>query len=536
MNKNKRFVIVLSIITLIGAIIRIISCYWGYPLQLHPDEFTIVDNVIDMLRRHSWEALVYNRPDQFEIKCNAVLFSIISWIKFQAPAYETFNTYTMMYYLIARGFTSIFGTALIPLSALLVGKIVDGTEINKRWTQYTVAILIAFSSIFVQHSAYATPDIPLTFFIVLFSYFFLEYLEKGELKDFVICSVIIGISTTIKYPALILLISLAFIVIYRECFYTKKYLNILKYAIFSIFIILFVIFIIAPNLFTDFNSVVQCFIIESRPTHLGADGLGFFGNLFYYLITIIENLGYISIIPFILGIVAIFKNIKNVKNLVFLIGLIYWICMSVLSLHWLRWGIPIYAFYILLVSIGIGYIIALLGTTSKIIKIASYVGLFLNIILLLNVFLSGICVTKSNTLPSATYLSQSFFEENKISKDDVLYEGYTIFAPAKAGPDVPRLFEFVDGKITPKKNFLSKKYFIMTTLFKDRYFNEPKRYSYEISLYNAIDSNYELVYKKEGDGNYIQKSFAFYNILYSIKYLFSKKHSLGSTISVYKLE
>ncbi len=536
MNKNKRFVIVLSIITLIGAIIRIISCYWGYPLQLHPDEHTIVDNVIDMLSRHSWEAFVYNRPDQFEIKCNAILFSIISWIKFHAPAYETFKDYTMLYYLIARGFTSIFGIALIPLSALVVGKIVEGIEINKKWIQYAVAILIAFSSIFVQHSAYATPDIPLTFFVVLFSYFFMEYLEKGELKDFIICSIIIGISVTIKYPAMILSILLAFMVIYRECLYTKKYLNILKYAIISIFIILFVMFIIAPNLFTDLSNVIKIIKQEARPTHLGADNLGFFGNLSYYLITIIENLGYISIIPFILGIVAIFKNIKNVKNLVFLIGLIYWICMSVLSLHWLRWGIPIYAFYILLVSIGIGYIIALLGTTSKNIKIASYVGLFLNIILLLNVFLSGICVTKSNTLPSATYLSQSFFEENKINKEDVLYEGYTIFASDKANPRVPKLFEFLDGKIKPVNKYLSKKYFIMSNSFRDRFFGEPKRYFYEISLYNAINSNYELVYKLEADGNYSQKPFAFYNILYSIKYLFSKKHSLGGVISVYKLK
>ena len=535
MNKEqKQFIFILSIITVIGAIIRIISCYWGYPLQLHPDEPTIVNNVVDMLRRHSWEAFVYNRPDQFEIKCNAILFSIISWIKFHVPAYETFKDYTMMYYLIARGFTSIFGIALIPLSALVVGKIVEGIEINKRWIQYAVAILIAFSSIFVQHSAYATPDIPLTFFIVLFSYFFLNYLEKGELKDFIICSVIIGISVTIKYPAMILSILLAFMVIYRECLYTKKYLNILKYAVFSIFIILFVMFIIAPNLFTDLSNVIKLIKHEARPTHLGADGLGFFGNLFYYLKTIIGNLGYISIIPFILGIIAILKNIKNIHNYVFLVGLVYWICMSVLSLHHLRWGMPMYAFYILIVAIGLGYILSF--KNIKFNKLIFNIGIIINIIVLLNVFLSAICITKSNTLQNVTYLSQSFFEENKISKDDVLYEGYTIFATAKSGPRAPNLFEFIDGKISPKKEFLSKKYFIMTNSFRYRYFRESKRYSYEVSLYNSIDSNYELVYQLKADGNYKQEPFAFQNIFYCIKYIFSKYHSTGNTISIYKLK
>ena len=534
MNKEqKQFIFILSIITVIGAIIRIISCYWGYPLQLHPDEPTIVNNVVDMLRRHSWEAFVYNRPDQFEIKCNAILFSIISWIKFHVPAYETFKDYTMMYYLIARGFTSMFGIALIPLSALVVGKIVEGIEINKRCTQYAVALLIAFSSIFVQHSAYATPDIPLTFFVVLFSYFFIEYLERGELKDFIICSIIIGISVTIKYPAIILSVPLAFMVIYREYLYTKKYLKILKYAVFSIFIILFVMFVIAPNLFTDLTNVIKLIKHEARPTHLGADGLGFFGNLFYYLKMVIENLGYISIIPFILGIVAIFKN-KSVKKYVFLVGLIYWICVSVLSLHHLRWGIPMYAFYIFIVAIGLGYILSF--QNIKFSKVIFVCGIIINIIILLNVFLSGICITKCSRLPNTIYLSKTFFEVNKINKDDVLYEGYTIFAPNDYNPIVPNLFEFVDGQITPINKYLSKKYFIMSHSHSSRYFRESKRYSYEVSIYNAITSNYELVYQLKPDGYYSQKSFTLNNIFYSIKYIFSKYHSTGSTISIYKLK
>ena len=537
MNKEqKQFIFILSIITVIGAIIRIISCYWGYPLQLHPDESTIVNNVIDMLRRHSWEAFVYNRPDQFEIKCNAILFSIISWIKFHVSAYETFKDYTMMYYLIARGFTSIFGIALIPLSALVVGKIVEGIEINKRWIQYAVAILIAFSSIFVQHSAYATPDIPLTFFVILFSYFFLNYLEKGELKDFIICSIIIGISITIKYPAMILSILLAFMVIYRECLYTKKYLNILKYAVFSIFIILFIMFIIAPNLFTDLSSVIKLIKEEARPTQFGADGLNFLGNIYFYFKYIVEHLGYISIIPFILGIIAILKNKKNTHNYVFLVGLVYWICMSKLSLHWDRWGIPMYAFYILIVAIGCGYILSF--KNIKFNKVIFVCGIFVNIILLLNVFLTGICITKYSMLPNTIYLSKEFFEENKINKNDVLYEGVAFYASNKfIGERIAILFELVDGNIKFRDmENLSKKYLIMKGWYRYLYFRDPKRYSYEISLYNAIDKKYKVVYSIKSDGNYGQRPWAIKNISYSIKYLFDKKHSVGDTLFVYKLE
>ena len=70
-RKKRTAIWILALITLGGLGLRLASCFWGYPMALHPDEFTIVDNAIDMLRRHSWLAFVYNRPDQFEIKCNA---------------------------------------------------------------------------------------------------------------------------------------------------------------------------------------------------------------------------------------------------------------------------------------------------------------------------------------------------------------------------------------------------------------------------------------------------------------------------------
>ena len=118
-SRKKRIGIwALAMITLVGMGLRLASCFWGYPMALHPDEFTIVDNAIDMLRRHSWLAFVYNRPDQFEIKCNAALFAVASRILFRAPAYEAFENHYMAFYVIARGFTTLFGTAMIPMAAI----------------------------------------------------------------------------------------------------------------------------------------------------------------------------------------------------------------------------------------------------------------------------------------------------------------------------------------------------------------------------------------------------------------------------------
>ena len=56
-RKKRTAILILALITLGGMVLRLASCFWGYPMALHPDEFTIVDNAIDMLRRHSWLAL-----------------------------------------------------------------------------------------------------------------------------------------------------------------------------------------------------------------------------------------------------------------------------------------------------------------------------------------------------------------------------------------------------------------------------------------------------------------------------------------------
>ena len=262
----------MALVTLCGLALRAASCFWGYPMALHPDELTIVDNAIDMLRRHSWLAYVYNRPDQFEIKCNAALFAIASRILFKVPAYEAFETHYMAFYVIARGFTTVFGTAMIPLAAMLAGRMVrDGKQ--RRLTEIATAFIFAFSPILVEHSAYATPDIVLTFFVLLFAVQAQYFLESGKAKYLWLCVLTTGIAVTIKYPAAILCVLIAAMVIYR-CVRDRKYGRMIGYGILSILLLLAVMFVIAPNLFLDFKNVYETLTFEARPNHLGADGLG----------------------------------------------------------------------------------------------------------------------------------------------------------------------------------------------------------------------------------------------------------------------
>ncbi|WP_031553273.1 glycosyltransferase family 39 protein [Oribacterium sp. FC2011] len=533
-------VIATVVLSIIGFIMRVICCFWGAPLQLHPDEPAIVDWAIEMIKRHSWEAHFYDRPDHFEMKFNAIIFTLYSWLRYKKPAYEAFDEHKMDFYILARLFTTIFGTALISLVGVYSQKIFGFLKgQNDRIVSIIAMVLITFSPIFVQHSAYATPDMVLTFFLVLFAFGFQTYIDSGSKKFLYLDITIIGIGITIKYPAAFLCIPLALMVIYRALLIDKKPLDILKYAAISIGLIILTVFVIAPNLITDFVTVYRNIMEEARPNHLGADGLGFGGNFKFYFDTIKDNLGRLSMIPFVLGIICII-GYKKRSCMSLMIGLIFWICMSALSLHWLRWGIPMYPFYIIIASFGGVGTIEFVGECITANKWFSFVGRTLVIafigLLIVNAIFSGVCITICSSLMDIRRVAMKYCKENDITVDNSIYEVYTPLAPGYGGGSCVNLFFLADNVAKVKIEHASKKYFVMSNSFKDRYLAEKDIYVNESAIYNAIESTYEIIYREGGKSNYVVNKNIFLNIENSIRYLVGNKVTTGDIITVYDLK
>ena len=534
-SREKRTVIwILALITLGGLGLRLASCLWGYPMALHPDEFTIVDNAIDMLRRHSWLAFVYNRPDQFEIKCNAAIFAVASRILFGVPAYEAFETHYMAFYVIARGFTSIFGTAMIPLAALLAGRTVK--EENRSLTQLITAFLFAFSPILVEHSAYATPDIVLTFFVLLFALLSQLYLESGKAAWLWLSVVVTGIGISIKYPAAILCLLIAAMVICR-CIRERTYGKIISYGFLSIVLLLATVFLIAPNLFTDFRSVYDTLVFEARPNHLGADGLGWFGNLRFYLNAMISDLEPLSLVGAAVGLIWVLRNHSS-RTAALLIAPVYLVCISVLSLHWIQWGIPVYVFYDLLTAIGmaalLGWIrrVDLSGSTKKLASVVllSFVG-----VLGLNLLLSAAGLTKNKLAEDTRSVSLRSCLEHGVNTANSLFEGYTPLSPNGAAGYRYYAFHMADGKAYVNEPYATKQYFVTSGAYSGRFLDASEQYSDVAEIYRAIPESFEEIYRVEGAGSYSRKRFAYENIPNTLHFLGEHYPCTGATIYFYDL-
>ncbi len=288
MNVKKRRIL-LGMIIAIGGLFRVMRVGWGYPYILHPDEPIIIKNAIDLLERHSYEVMVYFRPDHFEIKWDALIFNIYSWLRFHAPATEMYEAHSGDFMVLARLFTVFWGILMIPFMYKILKKIKGDSA------GLIGAGILAVAPVFVFHSSLATPDIPLACMVLLIFYFSIFYLEKGEVKYLVVIAALTGISITIKYSGGINCLIIAIVVIMRNL-KEKEFLKIIQQGILSIAVVLAVMFVISPNLFTNFAAVYEAFRTEAvKKGHLGIRNLGYWGNICYYTGIMLDQFGYLCL-------------------------------------------------------------------------------------------------------------------------------------------------------------------------------------------------------------------------------------------------
>lgn len=526
--------IYIIVIMLIGLGVRLACCFWGYPFRLHPDEGSVVANTIDMLARQSWEANVYSRPDQFEIKSCAFLFQILSRVLYHMSAVEAWTDHQITFYIIARVYTTVLGTAMIPTAAILIYYLFRNAEINIQRVQILSALLIAFSPTLTLHSSYATPDIPLAFLTMLFGVFFVRYIQDGKMTDMILSGIVVGLAVSTKWPGAILCIFIAVMIIFRAV-KERKISHIFLYGCLSIILVLSILFVMAPNLFTNIGQTVRDISNEARSEHLGADGLGVFGNIMFYLKIMLQNTGILAIIPSCVGIYWLVKK-RRAEYLVIAIGGVWWICMSILSLHWIRWCVPAYGIYFILVAIGI----TVMSTWLTKVRYIAWV--------VLGVILGNMCIltlaqTKNVLSTDSRIVAYDYCMANGMTAENSVSEGYTPFTMPFPF-SIWREFQKEDGKLTlTSEEYKDCKYLLVGSHYWYLYEENTEKYEEPLQVYDNLENNYKLIYYLKADNIYEGDSdnrdysiWEIKNIIKSIKYLIRPVTATGFDIYIYDME
>jgi hypothetical protein len=512
----------LFLIFILSFFIRRIGLHFGYPLLVHPDEATIIHPVYNMTVNKTFNPDVFNRPDQILYSLNFIFLNIVSYLKYGKSLAGTYLDNQLVFYAYARLLICFLGS-LIPIVAFKIGK-----EFKINFS-ISAALIFAFFPSFVFHSHTITPDVPITLITLIIILFVIKYLNTGKNQYIYVAAVFSAINTAEKYPGLLSL-AIVFMGIllqltkddtanWKKNIKTYLFLAVKTSGVYGLFL-----FLAAPNIFINYGKVIEVLKLESRSTHLGADNLSWLGNMLFYSKSFWSFSNILIVLFLFFGLVALIK-IKERKALILLYGLFYWIVLSYLSLHWERWALPMYSTPLFITAIGLAYLFVL--TKRK--KFLYLLTTFIALIFFSHQFLYSLSSSISLAFTDTRVVALEFSQENGITAENSVYEGYTPFNPPYPGS----IFDFNVEENTDKK------YIFLSSKMYQRYFAEPERYKNAVEYYEKIRNNTVLIKEiKPTTVNHHNPLEALDNILFYLKralQLHPPERYNGPIIQVYEI-
>ena len=478
--KWRKYTFIMIIITIISCLFAISGSGWGLPMRLHPDEWTIVDTAARMAKNRTFEPDIFNRPDHLLIQINMLIFSLLAYIK--GIAIENVSELGMLLPLTSRIITGFFAIGSVIISYFIGKK-------HSKLTGVISAFVFAFFPKYVTHSHFATPDVPVTFFMLLFIYISLCYMRNPNIKNLTIMSFTTAAFIAIKYPGALLCVMIAISIITCSII-QRKYIRIVGHGVLSVVFVVFFLFVISPVLIIKYNDVVKALLFETGSVHPGADGLSWGGNLLFYVKEYLSNSGIILTLCFIFGCYSLFRKGKEgIVNVPLLYGLIFWICLSYLPVHWERWGLPMYVSPLLVSAIGIVDLLSMIKAKGlfrkkQIINICIIAVLCVSA---LNMIVSSYGNLLAFILPDTRVASIVYCEDNNINKNNTAYEGYSPLWPT--GPKmITGEFEHVEGAYYLSNNRIEN--IILSSGMYARYKAESERYAGIVAFYDSLGADY----------------------------------------------
>jgi hypothetical protein len=435
---------------------------------------------------------------------------------------HTFWENQLTFYYYGRLLICILGS-IIPLVAYKIGK-----EFKIDFS-IPAAFVFSFFPSYVIHSHFITPDIPITLFTLLVILYSIKFLNTQKMNYLYLATIFSAVNTAEKYPGLlsvIIIIVTISIYIFRNNKLTirEKLSELMKGVLRILGIFFLALYIVAPNIFIEFGKVIQTIQYEARSTHLGADNLGWFGNMVFYIERFSSFSNIFTIIFLIVGFIHIIKH-KNINSVLLFYGIFYWFSMSYLSLHWERWALPMYITPLLIISIGITY----LFNFSRDKRILRIISSLIIVGFIIHQFLYSLSASIKLSFTDTRVVALEYCKENGITRENSIYEGYTPFNSQNPG----NIFDF------DIKNNIDIKYIILSSGMYDRYHFEPERYKDAVKFYKEVhNNNIKIIEIKYTVVNHGKPREAIENILYYMKILtrlIPVERFNGPTIQIYEI-
>jgi len=475
---NWRLAVAVSALA-IGIALRVLGLNWGLPHQLNSDEWVIVTGALDLAQRNSFEPSLYFRPDHVEIQLSFIAYQAYAHLIAHAPVDVAYAADPGVFLLLSRAVTAVFGVASIVLAYFIGGRF-------NRTIAVIAAVLFSLFPLFVEHSHFVSPDVPLTAALLAVILALMHYLERPRYATLLMACAATSIAIAIKYPGAIATIVIAVVVVFAAL-RDRRYARVLTHGATAITAVVFFLFVISPVLFTNFQAVTASIRQESRTEHPGADGLGWGGNLGYYAGEFVEVSGILLTIMVLVGVLAVVRH-RLVLALPVLLGLVFWVLLSAVPLHWERWGVPMFISPLILGSIGSYYSYVFLAERFLAHRWLKPAAAAFAVIVVANLLLGSLGLVAAFLASDTRLTAAARLDDRGITESNTIYEGYSPFIPGTPR-NIFDEFTTVNGRLVPVHP--DRTFVLTSSCMNDRYFQQSK-FSDERRFYAAVDSQFAL--------------------------------------------
>jgi hypothetical protein len=465
---------VLVVMSVLGFVLRVFGADWGRPLQLHPDEPAIMSQVDRVLMGEP--PSFFGWPGHVNIFATAGIVFLL-----EATSLEVDR------YVVGRVLTAFVSSAGAFLAYFFLKRF-------DRIAAFAGFSFVTFSPLLIQHSHYVTTDVWLaTAFI---AWIYISGLVLANINPRLSSSTlgaVAAVSIAVKFPGAVLA-PLGVAILWLSFKGSQFRALVGRYLIaFAVSFFVFGFFLVANS-----NQVLGRLINNSRDSHLGSDGKGYVEKVFFYGETFVSWHGLFITTLAIMGFIRVFWAPSDQRRLMvpLLLGPLFILAISVLGLHWERWGIPAFAVFLMFAGLGVMSIREIAENLMPNARVlTSGVTAILAATAILGSAINSGVTSSSFLLADTRETAYEWSKSRGISADNTAHESYSAVQPGWSPVGIADCLTIDDdGVLLPSCPGI--KYAAVSSGMYGRIL-VATGYEAEKAIYRALEQQSELVFEVE---------------------------------------
>jgi len=311
------------------------------PVALEADEACYGPGAVEMMRRHSLNPMWFANPASTLYYPLVAYYSVLrliygaNFIDLAKDGIQNCYEHMNLLVLYPRICCGLLVTASLPFIYWA------GRKWLGKYPAMVGTILYAVCPLVVAYGQMLRTDMVSCFFVALGMVLIVKLIEHADrLKYAVMCALVLALGMSTRYFCLAL--AAPFVVAYGLYYKQTRERKVLFNALWFAMLTAVFFFCSSPFVFLDYKNVEESLRFEAFSVFGRVDGLGFFGNLNFYINEVLPScLSHILAVASIIGLVLVVWKRRSDLTWSFLMLLLAFVVGTCLNpRHWHRWILP----------------------------------------------------------------------------------------------------------------------------------------------------------------------------------------------------